>query len=110
MSVGIGEAAGVAPAYSLLADLYPAERRARASWRCSRFGIPIGSALGVVFGGLIAARVDWRVAFVVLGLAGLAFAPLYKWGVRDARHRSPAASGFGRRGFRHPRRASRASG
>ena len=82
MSVGIGEAAGVAPAYSLLADLYPAERRARVMALFS-FGIPIGSALGVVFGGLIAARVDWRVAFVVLGLAGLAFAPLYKWGVRD---------------------------
>ena len=30
MSVGIGEAAGVAPAYSLLTDLYPVERRARA--------------------------------------------------------------------------------
>ncbi len=44
----------------------------------------------MVFGGLIAARVDWRVAFIVLGLAGLAFAPLYKWGVRDVRHRSPA--------------------
>ena len=30
MSVGVGEAAGVAPAYSLIADLYPPEKRARA--------------------------------------------------------------------------------
>ena len=64
MSVGIGEAAGVAPAYSLLTDLYPAERRARAMALFS-LGIPLGSALGVVFGGLIAAKIDWRMAFII---------------------------------------------
>jgi predicted MFS family arabinose efflux permease len=85
MSVGIGEAAGVAPAYSLLTDLYPVERRARAMALFS-LGIPIGSALGVVFGGLIAAKVDWRVAFITLGIVGLLFAPLFKWGVRDPGH------------------------
>ena len=85
MSVGIGEAAGVAPAYSLLTDLYPTERRARAMALFS-LGIPLGSALGVVFGGLIAARIDWRVAFITLGAAGLLFAPVYKLGVRDPGH------------------------
>ena len=85
MSVGIGEAAGVAPAYSLLTDLYPAERRARAMALFS-LGIPLGSALGVVFGGLIAARIDWRVAFIVLGIVGLFFAPAYKIGVKDPGH------------------------
>lgn len=85
MSVGIGEAAGVAPAYSLLTDLYPDERRARAMALFS-FGIPLGSALGVVLGGVIAAKIDWRVAFIALGLAGLIFAPLYKLGVRDPGH------------------------
>ncbi len=91
MSVGIGEAAGVAPAYSLLTDLYPAERRARAMALFS-LGIPFGSALGVVFGGLIAAKVDWRVAFITLGAVGLLFAPLYKWGVRDPGHRHRQAT------------------
>lgn len=93
MSVGIGEAAGVAPAYSLLTDLYPAERRARAMALFS-LGIPLGSALGVVFGGLIAAKIDWRMAFIILGVAGLAFAPAFKWGVRDSghKHREAAAS------------------
>jgi predicted MFS family arabinose efflux permease len=82
MSVGIGEAAGVAPAYSLLTDLYPAERRARAMALFS-LGIPLGSAIGVVFGGLVAAKVDWRMAFIVIGVAGLVFAPFFKAGVRD---------------------------
>lgn len=93
MSVGIGEAAGVAPAYSLLSDIYPAERRARAMALFS-LGIPLGSALGVVFGGLIAAKIDWRIAFIVLGIAGVVFSPIYKWGVRDPGHgdREPAAS------------------
>ncbi len=82
MSVGIGEAAGVAPAYSLLADMFPAQKRARAMALFS-LGIPFGSALGVVFGGLIAAHIDWRMAFIVLGVVGVLFAPVYKWGVRD---------------------------
>ena len=85
MSVGIGEAAGVAPAYSLLTDLYPAERRARAMALFS-LGIPLGSAMGVVFGGLIAAKIDWRMAFIVLGIVGLLFAPFFKRGVRDPGH------------------------
>ncbi len=89
MSVGVGEAAGVAPAYSLIADLYPPERRARALAVFS-LGIPIGGAAGVLFGGLIAASVDWRTAFVVVGVAGVVFAPFFKWGVHDPGHSAKA--------------------
>src|SRR4051794_174630 len=91
MSVGIGEAAGVAPAYSLLTDLYPVERRARAMALFS-LGIPLGSALGVVFGGIIAAKIDWRAAFIGLGIAGLLFSPFFKWGVRDPGHKKRLAA------------------
>jgi len=82
MGVGVGEAGGVAPAYSLIADYFPKAQRARALAVYS-FGIPLGMALGVLFGGLIAAFVNWRVAFIVVGLAGVAFAPIFKWLVKD---------------------------
>ena len=85
MSVGVGEAAGVAPAYSLISDFYPPQQRARALAVFS-LGIPLGSAFGVLFGGLIAAQIDWRYAFIIIGIVGLVFAPLFKWIVRDPGH------------------------
>jgi sugar phosphate permease len=84
MGVGVGEAGGVAPAYSLIADYFPKAQRARALAAYS-FGIPIGMALGVLFGGLIAAAIDWRTAFIVVGLAGVVLAPIFKLTVRDPR-------------------------
>ena len=57
--------------------MYPARERARALGIYS-FGIPIGSATGIVFGGLIATWIDWRFAFFIVGLAGIMIAPLFK--------------------------------
>jgi len=82
MGVGVGEAGGVAPAYSLIADYFPAHQRARAISIYS-FGIPIGSALGIVFGGIIASLVDWRIAFFFVGLAGVVIAPIFKMTVKE---------------------------
>jgi predicted MFS family arabinose efflux permease len=70
MGVGVGEAGGVAPSYALIADRFPPARRARALAIFS-LGIPIGSALGLFFGGWLAQSLDWRMAFAVIGLAGL---------------------------------------
>jgi len=82
LGVGVGEAGGVAPAYSLISDYFPPQQRARALSIYS-FGIPIGSALGIVFGGLIASKVDWRYAFFAVGLAGIAVAPIFRLIVRE---------------------------
>jgi MFS family permease len=82
LAVGIGEAGGVAPAYSLLCDYFPSEQRARALSAYS-FGIPIGSAAGIVLGGFISHWMSWRLAFVVVGLAGFTVAPLLKATVRE---------------------------
>ena len=82
LGVGIGEAGGVAPAYSLIADYFPPGRRARALSVYS-FGIPIGSAIGIVFGGIIASMVSWRAAFFVVGFAGILLAPIFRMTVRE---------------------------
>ncbi|SNS70434.1 MULTISPECIES: MFS transporter [unclassified Azospirillum] len=88
LGVGVGEAGGVAPAYSLISDYFPPQERARALAAYS-FGIPIGMAAGVLFGGLIAHQIGWRWAFIICGLAGLLLAPLFKLTVRE-----PVRGGF----------------
>lgn len=82
VGVGIGEAGGAAPAYSLISDYFPKQQRARALAAYS-LGIPIGSGLGVIFGGLIAAWIGWRAAFIIVGGAGLLLAPIFRLTVRD---------------------------
>ncbi len=82
MGVGVGEAGGVAPAYSLIADYFPKSQRARALAAYS-FGIPLGSGLGILFGGLMAAYVNWRWAFMSVGAMGVLLAPAFKFVVRD---------------------------
>ncbi len=82
LGVGVGEAGGVAPAYSLIADYFPSEKRARAMSIYS-FGIPIGSACGILLGGVLTSYLDWRAAFVIVGVAGLALAPVLRLTLKD---------------------------
>jgi MFS family permease len=82
VGVGIGEAGGVAPAYSLISDYFPKKQRARALALYS-LGIPIGGGLGILFGGLIAAHINWRAAFAIVGSAGVLLAPILLRTVRD---------------------------
>ena len=82
MGVGVGEAGGVAPAYSLVADYFPPHQRARALAGFA-FGIPLGTAAGTLVGGLLAASYGWRTAFIVVGLLGVILAPLLRLTVRD---------------------------
>ncbi|MGQ0558332.1 MAG: spinster family MFS transporter [Sphingosinicella sp.] len=91
MGVGIGEAGGVAPSYALISDFFPRSNRARALAFFS-LGIPIGSALGVFFGGWIASALDWRTAFLIVGLAGLPAALLVKLGINEPRRGAQDAS------------------
>jgi MFS family permease len=82
LGVGIGEAGGVAPAHSLISDYFPPHQRARALGVYS-FGIPIGSALAMFFGGWIASTLDWRYAFFVVGIAGVILAPIFRLTVAE---------------------------
>ena len=82
VGVGVGEAGGVAPAYSLIADFFPAAQRARALSVYS-FAIPIGTALGIVFGGRY--RQPGQLAHGIFPgrCAGLILAPLFRLTIRE---------------------------
>ena len=82
LGVGVGEAGGVAPAYSLIADYFAPEKRARALAFYS-LAIPVGSALGYLFGGYLATAFSWRMAFMLLGGVGLVLAPLLAITIRE---------------------------
>jgi MFS transporter, Spinster family, sphingosine-1-phosphate transporter len=74
-AVGVGEAAYVTIAPSLLSDYFPVRLRGRvmAIFFCA---IPVGSALGYVVGGLVDKSYGWRAAFFVAGVPGLVLAIL----------------------------------
>ena len=75
VGVGVGEAGCSPPAHSLISDYYPPEKRATAL-AIYALGIPIGSGIGNLTGGWINEWFDWRTAFVVVGLPGVALAVL----------------------------------
>lgn len=95
LGVGIGEAGGVAPSYALISQYFPPEKRARAISIYS-MGIPLGLACGVLFGAAIAKAVDWRAAFIVIGIAGVIIAPIFRLVVKEPPKPAVAAAGAAR--------------
>lgn len=82
IGVGVGEAGGSPPAYSILADYYPPEKRATALSIYS-LGVPIGILLGFLIGGWINDLFGWRAAFFVVGLPGLLFAFVVRFTIKE---------------------------
>jgi MFS family permease len=82
LGVGVGEAGGVAPSYAFITDSFPPRERARALAIYS-LGVPLGLAAGALLGGYIAATVNWRMAFIILGIAGIVLAPIFRLIVRE---------------------------
>jgi len=83
VGVGIGEASFMAPAYSLLADRFPPERRGSA-FGILALGIFLGQLGGYAGGPAIAHMLgSWRAAFVALGLFGIVMALLLRLTVRE---------------------------
>src|SRR5687768_8340289 len=70
LGVGVGEAACAPAATSLIGDLFPPEKRARAM-SVFMMGLPIGIALSYLVGSYVAAAWGWRTAFLVAGIPGL---------------------------------------
>jgi predicted MFS family arabinose efflux permease len=77
IAVAIGESAATPPSYSLVADLYPADKRAGATGLFTT-GTAVGSGLGLALGGLIAQTWGWRYAFILLGLPGVLLAVIMR--------------------------------
>jgi MFS family permease len=71
--VGVGEGGYGPTAPTLISDYFPISERGR---MMSYFymAIPVGSALGYVFGGQIAARLGWRWPFYLVTIPGLILA------------------------------------
>ncbi len=80
--VGVGEAAGAAPAQALLSDYFPADKRATAL-SIFQGGVYWGSMLGLVVGGLLVDAIGWRMTFVVVGAPGLLIALVVRLTVRE---------------------------
>ncbi|HYN84382.1 MAG TPA: MFS transporter, partial [Pyrinomonadaceae bacterium] len=70
LGVGVGEASCAPAATSLIGDLFPPARRARAL-SVFMLGLPVGIALSFAVSGTIARSYGWRPAFYVAGLPGL---------------------------------------
>lgn len=70
MGVGVGEAAGAPPSYSIISDYFPAHMRGTALALFS-LGVPFGMALGAAFGAKIHEIWGWRTAFIGIGAAGI---------------------------------------
>ncbi|WP_085809585.1 MFS transporter [Sphingomonas sp. TZW2008] len=84
IGVGIGEAGFGPPSQSIIADLYPPEKRASAMAIYS-LGVLLGGGLGIVIGGFVAHSYGWRVAMMVVGLPGVALAIIMKLFVVEPR-------------------------
>jgi predicted MFS family arabinose efflux permease len=84
IGVGVGEAGCSPAAHSLIADLAPPEKRASAM-AIYALGIPVGTLLGMLIGGLLADAYGWRMAFVVVGLPGVLLAGAVILLLRDPR-------------------------
>jgi len=82
IGVAVGEAGGSPPSHSMISDMFPPERRATAL-AIYALGIPIGTMLGNLGGGWINEAFDWRMAFVVVGLPGVALAILLRLTLRE---------------------------
>ena len=74
--IGIGEAGYAPGGTAMIAGLYPEEKRSRIMglWNMS---IPLGSAVGIALGGIIATHWGWRHAFGLVALPGLIVAILF---------------------------------
>jgi MFS family permease len=80
-AIGIGEAGYAPGGTAMISALFPQKQRSMVMglWNAS---IPLGSALGMAIGGLVAEHYGWRHAFGLVAIPGMIVSLLF-FGVRD---------------------------
>jgi MFS family permease len=82
IGVGVGEAGGVPPSQSLLADYFPPEKRSLALGVLAA-APNVGILVGLFGGAIIAEAYGWRAVFVVFGAPGVLLAILLFFTVKE---------------------------
>ncbi|WP_422060478.1 spinster family MFS transporter [Sphingopyxis sp.] len=89
IGVGVGEAGCTPAAHSLISDAVAPEKRSSAI-AFYGLGVPIGSLLGLIIGGVVNDLYGWRVALMLVGAPGLLLALVVLFFLREPRHFRPA--------------------
>lgn len=84
IGVGVGEAGSSPPAHSMIADMFPPEKRASAMGVYS-LGINLGILIGFLVGGWVSQWYGWRAAFMIVGAPGLFIALLVRFTLKEPR-------------------------
>ncbi|MEQ8744886.1 MFS transporter [Parasphingorhabdus sp.] len=93
VGVGVGEAGSAPASHSLIADLFPAERRAGALGIMGA-AVPVGAFIAYAGGGYITEIFSWRAAFMLAGLPGILIALVIWFTVPDPRGKVSLAKAF----------------
>ena len=84
IGLGICEAAAAPAAHSMIADLFPKDRRT-ASLALLAVAAPVGIMMAFTIGGMLNAAIGWRMTFVALGAPGLLLTVLMLATIREPR-------------------------
>ncbi len=85
IGVGVGEAGCTPAAHSLISDSVAPEKRSSAI-AFYGLGVPIGSLLGLIIGGIVNDLYGWRIALMLVGAPGLLLALVVLFVMREPRH------------------------
>ena len=85
IGVGVGEAGCTPAAHSLISDSVAPEKRSSAI-AFYGLGVPIGSLLGLIIGGIVNDLYGWRIALMLVGAPGLLLTLVVLFVMREPRH------------------------
>jgi predicted MFS family arabinose efflux permease len=94
IGVGVGEAGCTPAAHSLITDSVAPDKRSTAI-AFYGMGVPIGSLLGLVIGGIVNDLYGWRAALMLVGIPGIALALIVPLLMKEPR-RAGMAEGVSR--------------